>query len=461
MIFKSLNYLLAGVRKLDQNPEIPQLNRSGSGGSSENSRESGDADTTLEAIHSGRGVDESIDIHSLGTLFNSVPSTERNNERHKAEKNQIPDELLNSTYVQGRHEAGDQKDNDQRTVEGAEVSNGSFFLAEGEKLEAASSLLQQPENQGLRGYHRSNSTGVQVAAFTNRSSIASGPLGASTPSGDNSRSPQSVRKSFTSPVQSTITSSANQPPIIQSGRDTYSVRSSHVNQHRPASELFGDIHVTSREPREVGNERPRSEILDGSHEIRLKGFGHARAKTPEKESEPPSNRSSQNDEESLADNFKSLRAEMEMKRLQIQKQRAHEDKERMKQRQKISEAAFFKAIQPRSQDQRAVSSATGTPQHRHSGSLPAGVSIVRNPSMSNISVQTSIETPDASGYSLMTGADDPAMGGQRRFDEYEGNGTSIGGSQSFRQPVTNGKSNDIHRATSLDWLVIAELPNLI
>ena len=374
-------------------------------------------DSTVEAM----GVGESIDLHSLKLLHSNKPTVSTTTTAAPAASKERSKELMNWTYVQ---ESADDKGGDERRVEGAEVQTVMTEMG-----------LEDDSDRQEYEFEVGRASAIPSNLQSNRALAHSMPLGASTPHGEQSRSPLSARKSFANAYDRSISMENTPPPNVMSGRDTYSVRHSHnPHQHRPASELFIDssIHFES--------ERPRSEVVESGLDNRPKGFGSASkiVKTPPEKDrgryEQKSTPSLQNDqEEFLADNFKSLRAEMEMKRMQIQKQRAHEDKERLKQRQKISEAAFFKAIQPKAQSHGFPKVNAQQMQQQHQNAQYLNSLLARNPSMSNISVQTSIDAPEST-CSMMS------PGGKSGFEEYTGD--------SYRR---DGRQSDIHRTASLDW----------
>ena len=325
-------------------------------------------DETLEAI----GVEESIDLQSLNLLHRKANSVD------------VEDaSFLNSTYVQ------------QKSSE--------------DPNETLKNELQLPLNG--EGSHNSQSAGPLHTRST-----SDGPLGSSTPQRGSPVFERRMRSNG-DPV-----ASAAYTPNVQSGRDTYSVRNS--AQHRPASQLFVD---SGESTTELQSERPKSEIIDGNVQSHLRGFAMNKQRAAEEKQSSLNNVEVVESSES-SDDFRSLRAEMEMRRVQIQNQRAKEEKERVKQRQKVTEVAFFKAIQPRTQSFSQISS-NGLSQ---TPSRP-----MRNPSMTNISVQTSIDTPDSS-YSVRS------VSKNSHYDEYLG--------EPGVAPTARSGS-EIHRTASLDWLV--------
>ena len=365
-------------------------------------------------------IEESIDLGSLKSLH--TPShNEVGNEKDIVDPISVTDSH-NLTYVTAN------KDDDEK----------------------------QPEIVAPK-WHRS-----KITVATGRSSSRmKDPVGCSTP---NSRSPECEkelkRRSFPLPHPTTTTSA----PVVQSGKGTYFVKgSSHHHHHRPASELFLESNSKENafEQVHVEPDRPLSQLFSGPFDKQLSNrttFGtipnRHKSNTSRRESANEDESAKIENQESAPESLKSLRAEMEMKRREIQKQRAHEDREKRKHRQKVSEAAFFKAIQPRSQSAINIESyqnmddASNAVMDRYN----TFSNNTRNPSVSDMSIQTSIEVSQLGGG--------PGSGGQHGL-----NPTSP---DDGREPVfpsglmgehhalyygDNVAERDLLRTASLDWLV--------
>ena len=314
---------------------------------------------------------------------------------------------------------------------------------------------------------KSNTPPVHTTRSINR---MKDPVGCSTP---NCRSPERgekelKRRSFPLPFPTTVAA----PAVVQSGKGTYFVKGS-SHHHRRASELFlesnsskegGALEQVHVEP----DRRPLSEVVfsggptvDNEQLCNRTTFGtipnrnnksnfsrRESAAANEEEEDLVKNENQQNE---ARESLKSVRAEMEMKRREIQKQRAHEDREKRKQRQKVSEAAFFKAIQPRSQSAINIESyqnmddgpCTDTDRYNTFSNN------TRNPSVSDMSIQTSIEVSHLGGG---------GSGGQHGLnptspDDDREPMFSSGhlGAHNPQYYGDNVAERDLHRTTSLDW----------
>ena len=366
----------------------------------------------------------------------------------------VPDydieESIDIGSIKSLHRASkaDENDDDQPKVEPISVteSHNLTYVTENKEDEKNSSRIEPNAD--------ASKTPLSNVRSTSR---IKDPVGSSTP---NSRSPEREkelkRRSFPLPHPTTSSGSG---PVVQSGKGTYFVKgSSHHHHHRPASDIFleSNFQENALENAPVEPDRPLSEHFTSPFDNQLSNrttFGtipNRSKNASRRESNVEDETSKPESQENAPENLKSLRAEMEMKRREIQKQRAYEDREKRKQRQKVSEAAFFKAIQPRShsainiesyQNMDDVQSNAGDTDSKY------GFSTKRNPSMSDMSIQTSIEASSrlGPGQHGMT----PTSPGESH-EVYPPGHLGVHPQQLYGDSVAE---RDLHRTASLDWLV--------